>query len=1160
MSNNKANRVSFIGNGNNPPLFNLSKNTPWVSTDFRSVEKNNAPFLNEMLQPLWLETINNDSVYDREGNRYYIENGNLYRNDKLINTVANKMFIKEDVTEEFIDYLSFDIHNGQLATLNLVSDDTGNRAALKYGSSTYTSTKLFIHGNIITSRVRVVNDKPVAVIVYRDDNNNLMMCVLSDTVNNARAVTWRTQTIRPKTSDSYTPQIVGDILRVYPLINIASLDSGYIGISIISNYSNLVMATDNPEFNEGIMTLLIAPDNTIYEYGVDLLPSTGAPETETITATYTNYFKFNYANTASYTLKTTININGSWYEWENNTLGNELVFETQTPVNAGYKITYSGIEYNVYYYYEFEHTNIISVVSQGPAIDNTTTWAVRVNGTSYDMTGYTSKAIEYTYTDLSQDATPPASILVQWYNEWSDVPIEYWYGNNIYSTSRTETTTTQVGTLTHPNTFLDSGEMFAFYTFNYASTQSKYAAGKHICETAHLNVASNKNAYTWTSVEEGLYSITDPSIESISVGVAQNFYTKTVRLGDVAFTTTNASSGNYIEYNNTNCSDLRYNPGTQNTPSWSYYNKGAYSSGNPDMQLVYTPGGWRTALANSHWNILVNTTVDNETYPWGISYSNSDNDMGTLLTEWQSIDENFYVVADNDICIYRDQANRYWKLSVVDGNKLFAIIEDRYIIVNTTSYWNCYDSKFNKLTHIFSDYNGRVMEGTSSINSAETSVGTNAIVLANGINVSISDENDVSRDNDRISSILIPSRYSYRAITGSEKAFKCNIPYSTNANNKGIDIYYSAASNVRANNRNDTDLSTCKYQYTIYPYADPSTVKKFELQGTSYRTSSNILLSPDLFSRFINGAGNNDFIVEETTSYPLVYWNSQPMLLYNPAGMIEGAEAFFVLQGQYYAVVNNKIYSVIYSNGGISEMDAIIDIKGYKFLGNTPSIAFFWCDALRAIFSFTGDANMSKIFNASKFADLYLNKNGVYFYDEASQSIYIPTNEGLLVIGTNNTYMLPKYKNIRNIQHSTDGITHIMDNGNTYNLSYYKLNDEQSSNHVILETSFFGLGETEVSTIDRWSITLYCPNDKWVDNLVLRVSSLTDAMVNSEEKTFKITTDMWDKNSNAVLINYNPKLIKGQGIRLYIDSPWIVQSIVPHIADQGHSTQTRYMT
>lgn len=179
------------------------------------------------------------------------------------------------------------------------------------------------------------------------------------------------------------------------------------------------------------------------------------------------------------------------------------------------------------------------------------------------------------------------------------------------------------------------------------------------------------------------------------------------------------------------------------------------------------------------------------------------------------------------------------------------------------------------------------------------------------------------------------------------------------------------------------------------------------------------------------------------------------------------------------------------------------------------------------------------------------------WYDETTQSLFIDTDKGLLVIGPRNSFLFENFKNVSLVQFSNDGVTHITSDGNTFNLKYY-----ESEGYEVLplnmETSFYGYGATESTSIDRWNITLYDLDGSHPSSYItVGVRSITDVTVKSEEKTFKITPDMYDKWSNSVLISYSPKLIKGQGIRLYIKTPLIVQSVTAHVMDNGTGTTTK---
>lgn len=1140
MANNKANKLTFIG-GDRIPLLHMADNKPHIDTTFQQVSKNNSPYINEMIQPFYSEKVEGDSVYDRFGNRYYIKDSQLYKNDTPLSNINNKMFKVEDVTSEYNKYLAFDIENDLLAYLKI---NEQNEAELWYQDDVVSSTELFSTGSIINARVRVIDGRPVGVIVYRNQDNERCLTVLSINWHyTAKNFPYYTQLIKNAANGANDIRAV-DVPKSYPLINICKLADEVgvgtvIGVSLISNFGSLLTSTyNNKDFNEGIYTILIK-GSQVLTYGRDWLPSSSSQPIVTET-TYSNYFSTHLSLQRGTREKQAIrDANGIFYKYDDYQKGEVIDFgDKQTPTPAGYKVSIDDVAYDLFKYLEYTLTSHVEVRTLGPGLtgewkseitwDNETKEFTTDGGNMFLQSSATSLDLSYFHN--------PTSIKVFWNGQETEIPVDRW--NQNYYVEYTETSTTQAGSLTHPNVFLDSGEMVAFYTFNYGSKQN-YTKGNYITETATLT--SWDTDYTWNIVESVPISQASLSFMSMSRNFAQNFYTMSGRLSNIAFTQATPTSGIVIEFNNTNAGDLKYNPGTMNAPVYSYYNNGPYESGNTDMEVCYSPYGYRPRM-NDNFNVLVNTSQDGSTYVWGISYSNDEDEMGTLLTEWQNVDENFYIIFDGDYFIYRDRYNRLFKVSIVDGNQLKAIIDDRYIIVNTTSYFNCYDSVLERLTHYASDYNGRVLPGTSTY--TESDYQTRARTVATGINTSITDENEISSDNDRIISLLLPSANVFRVgVDNDWDAVKCKVPYTSISTTKGIDVYYSDL------NRAENAL----YRYTIRDDGVASSYKKFELSGTSYTNSKNILLSPNIFTKYINGYGNRDTVSEGTSNYPLIFWNSQPILLYNPVGMVENVEAFFVLQGQYYSVIGGKIYSTIYgNNGSLSQLDAIVDCKDFVFLGNNPAIAFFWSPKLRAIFSFTGDANLEHLWDAGSYEVV----GNDFYYDESTQSIFIPTKQGLLVLGTKNSYVLDQFKNVSNIQFSND-LIHIMDSGDTYNLSYYPKEGFESI-PIVLQTEFFGVGNNEVDSIDRFSITLYSPEklEKTI-NVKLKTVSLTDVTTISEEKTLEIKPSDFDSFTNSVLINFNPRLIKAQGIKLFIESPICIERVVIHLTDQGCNTLTK---
>ena len=178
-----------------------------------------------------------------------------------------------------------------------------------------------------------------------------------------------------------------------------------------------------------------------------------------------------------------------------------------------------------------------------------------------------------------------------------------------------------------------------------------------------------------------------------------------------------------------------------------------------------------------------------------------------------------------------------------------------------------------------------------------------------------------------------------------------------------------------------------------------------------------------------------------------------------------------------------------------------------------------------------------------------------HWYDESTQSIYIATEEGLLVFGPNNTYCLEDYKNVQDIEF-VDGDIHIIETDKETTIRYYHDREGYDAAQTYIETSFYGLGANEVTSIDRWNITLYDPEHREQD-VWLQVRTLTDISTQSEEKKLHINANDWDKYTHSALLSFTPALIQGQGIRLSIKTISGVQKIVPHCQDRKTSTPTK---
>ena len=186
-----------------------------------------------------------------------------------------------------------------------------------------------------------------------------------------------------------------------------------------------------------------------------------------------------------------------------------------------------------------------------------------------------------------------------------------------------------------------------------------------------------------------------------------------------------------------------------------------------------------------------------------------------------------------------------------------------------------------------------------------------------------------------------------------------------------------------------------------------------------------------------------------------------------------------------------------------------------------------------------------------------MDKNVQFWYDPGTQSIYIATEEGLLVFGPQNTYCLENFKDVLDIEF-VDGDIHIIEENDEKNihketiLRYYHDRDGYDPLQIELETSFWGLGANELTSINQWDVVLYDIEHKEQD-VFLQVRSLTDISTQAEEKKVHINSNDWDKYTHSVLIRFVPKLQKGKGIRMSVKTISNIQSIVPHVADNRTS-------
>lgn len=534
----------------------------------------------------------------------------------------------------------------------------------------------------------------------------------------------------------------------------------------------------------------------------------------------------------------------------------------------------------------------------------------------------------------------------------------------------------------------------------------------------------------------------------------------------------------------------------------------------------------------------------------GLSYG-EDEYIGTLLTEWNSIAEDKYLYFTATSIGYKSTDGKWYEISVEEGDGNINIIFDRYIIVNTEGFWNCYDIERSRPIHYATDFNNRVFAGVSMKEYGDTGfvkVGHDATIgrdfsryFVTGINALY----EVSQI--AITSIQIGPQAYLNIANGYESFAWCKS--DKNYQPQYIEVFYGESTSAVA--------ATYQYSIILYDLTSVSIVDSSLVDLNSpVAIAAATEYSPNIFTEFIHTYNNKDLIKNGSYGYPIIYNETTPILSYSSGKQISNVDSIFVIQSQFYALISGKIVSVTYDAYTIIGIDAIIDINGMKFLGYLPTAAYFWSPADRCIYTFTGDANLDVAMEANKINEVYS-----CYYSTMKEAIFITTDKGIYVITGKQQWHLD-ITDIDNIFFLKDGYFIVESKkDNKYECIYISYEKDKLENpekrKVVVETKYNGFGDGQVGTTDKVQIVLIADEPE-AGELTINSSTFTDVGFESEVKKFPITKDSWDKLNNAVVLNYTPKYATGQGFKYKLTSDFPVARMTVSINEKKQNTSTKH--
>jgi hypothetical protein len=536
--------------------------------------------------------------------------------------------------------------------------------------------------------------------------------------------------------------------------------------------------------------------------------------------------------------------------------------------------------------------------------------------------------------------------------------------------------------------------------------------------------------------------------------------------------------------------------------------------------------------------------------------------VGTILCDWFTINEDFCPAFNDNVLYYKDNTDNLWKLEF--GNSAdweYKVIEDRYILLNTTNYMNCYDTQTGLKRHFASDYNNRVVFGFAFdyyTNDAEfrqqltTPLFKGLLITGQNANYEMT--------KDTITSIELGAVLYERCLKDERSFPSCEFPYGAV---EGIDLYRGDGGSTSATYVSsfanglhyiNTDLIN---PYATYPIPQ----------------DGNIRYNPNLFTQIIRSYNNKDMVISDGIAYKLLYFNNiVPVMAFYLLDGVEEVDNVFVLQTLFYGASKTRLYQMNYQNG--VSVEVVADITNMEYLGALPSQALFWSAQNRAIYTFQGNCIMHLSQYANELSAIFGK-----WYNPATQELFLDTNIGILVFSDLGTYCLEwetetEERTVQDIFFFTDRfyINLIDDSEYTYYYSYNKL-EEYESNGIKLLTKYYGNGLAPIC-VNNIAIRLYNQHTENAEGYIkFKGHTITDIGMQTDEKEVLIggeddpTADPpvvageeWDAETGTMLVKYSPQYNRGLGFALEIETTFpIIDIKFDYVEDQTTEGQISHI-
>ena len=560
-------------------------------------------------------------------------------------------------------------------------------------------------------------------------------------------------------------------------------------------------------------------------------------------------------------------------------------------------------------------------------------------------------------------------------------------------------------------------------------------------------------------------------------------------------------------------------------------------------------GGVLNTASQQGWRFLFNNNMMSN-----IACYEEKDYIGTILCDWNTINLDFCPAYNTNVLYYKDNNNAIWKIEMltIGQDWDYKLIEDRYVVLNTTNYFNCYDTKTGLKRHWASDYNNRIIFGVpfASYTNNSTFKGYLESALFEGFIITGQNAN-YEMTKDTITGLELGAIYYEQCLKDYMDFISCSTPYGAV---EGIDYYRGDEGSTSALYINSFSNGM---KYVDNDLSNPAAIYPISQNG-------DVRYNPNLFTQFIRSYNNKDMVISDGIAYRLLYYNNViPVMAYFLLDGVEELLNAFVLQTSYYGVSETRLYQMNYNNG--VGVEVVADITGLEYLGALPSQALFWSAQNRAIYSFRGNCIMSLMQYANDLTGIYGK-----WYNPATQELFLDTNIGILVFSDLGTYCLEwdtetEQKSVQDIFFFKDRFLVNLVNDTVYTHYYsYNLLEGYESNHVKIITKYYGNGLVPI-TVNNIYIRLY--NQSVADaegTIVFKGHTITDIGVHTDTKTVNIggednpeaepptvAGEAWDSETNTILVKYTPQFNKGLGFALELETTFPIIDIKFDYVENG---------